>query len=94
MQGHSVPTHVNRPHRSPGNRTGLTALVYNAPIVPGCHRATAALVPTIASMGEPVLGPVRGKVCEQVQLGTRFTGYHISRHVFSTFKRLTLVSTH
>jgi hypothetical protein len=51
MQGHSVPTHVNHPHQSPGNRTGLTALAYNAPIVPHCRRATAKLVPTIASMG-------------------------------------------
>ena len=32
----------------------------------------------------------RGKEGE----GTRFIGYHISRHVSSTFKRLTQVSTH
>jgi hypothetical protein len=94
MSGHSVPTHVNRPHRFPGNRTGLTALAYNAPIVPSCRRATALLVPTIASMGEPVSGPVRSKVCGQVQSGTRLISYHIPRHVFSTFKRLTQVSTH
>jgi hypothetical protein len=43
-------------------------LAYNAPIVPGCRHATAALIPTIASMGEPVSGPVRGKVCGQVQM--------------------------
>jgi hypothetical protein len=67
MQGHSFPTHVNHPHRFPGNRIGLTALAYNAPIVPDCRRATAALVPTIGSMGEPVSGPVRGKVYGQVQ---------------------------
>jgi hypothetical protein len=77
-----------------GNRTRLTALAYNAPIVPGCRRATAALVPTIASMVEPVLGSVRSKVYGQVHSGTRLTGYHISRHVFSTLKRLTQVSTH
>jgi hypothetical protein len=94
MQGHSVRTHVNRLHRFPGNRTGLTALAYNAPIVPGCRRAMAVLVPTIASMGEPVSGPVRSKVYGQVQSGTRFISYHISRHVSSTFKRLTQVSTH
>jgi hypothetical protein len=57
MSGHSVPTYVNRPYRFPGNRTGLTALAHNAPIVPGYRRAMAALVPTIASMGEPVSGP-------------------------------------
>jgi hypothetical protein len=78
MSGHSIPTHINRPHRFPGNRTGLKTLAYNAPIVPGCRRATAALVRTIASMGELVLGPVRSKICEQVHLGTRFIGYHIS----------------
>jgi hypothetical protein len=94
MSGHSVPTHVNRPHRLPGNRIGLTALAYNASIVPGCRRATTTLVPTIASLGEPVSGLVRSKVCGQVHLGTRLMGYHISQHVSSTFKRLTQVSTH
>jgi hypothetical protein len=59
-----------------------------------CRRAVAALAPTIASMGDPVSGQVRGKVHVRVHSGTRFTGYHISQHVFSTFKRLTQVSTH
>jgi hypothetical protein len=80
----SIPWQKNRAH----------GLAYNAPIVLGCRRATAALVPTIASMGEPVSGPVRGIVYGQVQSGIRLIGYHISRHVFSTFKRLTQVSTH
>jgi hypothetical protein len=53
-----------------------------------------ALVPTIASMGDPVSGRVRDKVRARLHSGTRFTGYHISRHVFSTFKSLTQVSTH
>jgi hypothetical protein len=53
-----------------------------------------ALVPTIASMGDLVSGKVRRKIHAQLHSGTRFTGYHISRHVFSTFKRLTQVSTH
>jgi hypothetical protein len=83
------PHTVNRPHRFPSNRTELTALAYNAPTVPLCRRATTALVPTIASMGELVSGPVRGKVCGQVQSGTRLIGYHIPLYVFSTFKRLT-----
>jgi hypothetical protein len=30
---------------------------------PGCRRAVTALVPTIASMGDPVSGQVRWKVC-------------------------------
>jgi hypothetical protein len=61
---------------------------------PGCRRVVTALVPTIASMGDPVSGRVRGKVRARLHSGTRFTGYHIFRHVFSTFKRLTQVSTH
>jgi hypothetical protein len=31
---HSVPTHINRPHRFPVNRKGLIALAYNAPLTP------------------------------------------------------------
>jgi hypothetical protein len=61
---------------------------------PGYRRAMTALVCTIASMGDPVSGRVRGKVHARLHSGTRFTGYHISRHVFSMFKRLTQVSTH
>jgi hypothetical protein len=56
---------------------------------PGCRRAVAALVPTISGMGDHVSGQVRGKVRARLHSGTRLTGYHISRHVFSTFKRLT-----
>jgi hypothetical protein len=67
---------------------------YNAPLTPAAARAVAALVPTIASMGDPVSGQVRGKVRARLHSGTRFIGYHISRHDFSTFKRLTQVSTH
>jgi hypothetical protein len=59
---------------------------------PSRRRAVAALVPTISRMGDPVSGQVRGKVRARLHSGTRFTGYHISRHVFSTFKRLTHVS--
>jgi hypothetical protein len=58
-----------------------------------CH-AVAALAPTIASMGNHVSGQVRGKVRARLHLGTRLTSYHISQHVFSTFKRLTQVSAH
>jgi hypothetical protein len=59
---------------------------------PDCRRSVTALVPTITGMGDHVSGRVRGKVCGQVHSGTRLTDYHISRHVFSTFKRLTHVS--
>jgi hypothetical protein len=64
------------------------------PTDPGCRRAVAALAPTIASMRDPVSGQVRDKVCARLHSGTRLIGYHISRYVFSTFKRLTQVSTH
>jgi hypothetical protein len=59
---------------------------------PGRRRAVATLVPTISRMGDPVSSRVRDKVRARLHSGTRFTGYHISRHVFSTFKRLTQVS--
>jgi hypothetical protein len=38
-----------------------------------CRRAVTALVPTITGMGDHVSGRVRGKVCCQVQSGTRLT---------------------
>jgi hypothetical protein len=56
---------------------------------PGYRRAVTALVPTISEMGDHVSGRVRRKVHAWLHSGTRLTGYHISRHVFSTFKRLT-----
>jgi hypothetical protein len=59
---------------------------------PDRRRVVAALVPTISIMGDPVSGQVRGKVRARLNSGTRLTGDHISRHVFSTFKRLTQVS--
>jgi hypothetical protein len=59
---------------------------------PDRRRAVAALVPTISRMRDPVSGRVRDKVRARLHSGTRFTGYHISRHVFSTFKCLTQVS--
>jgi hypothetical protein len=73
MQGHSVPTHINRPHRFPISRSGLTALAYNASLTPTGRRAVTALVPTITGMGDLVSGRVRGKVYYQVQSGTRLT---------------------
>jgi hypothetical protein len=40
---------------------------------PDCCRAVTTLVPTITGMGDHVSGRVRGKVCGQVQSGTRLT---------------------
>jgi hypothetical protein len=59
------------------------------PTDPGYRRAMASLAPTIASMADPISGQVRDKVRVRLHSGTRLTGYHISRHVFSIFKRLT-----
>jgi hypothetical protein len=64
------------------------------PIDPGRRHVVAALAPTIASMGDHVSGQVRRKVRAWLHSGTRLTGYHISRHVSSMFKRLTQVSAH
>jgi hypothetical protein len=48
-----------------------------------------AIAPTIASMGDHVSGQVRSNGCARLHVGTQIIGYHISRHVFNTFKRLT-----
>jgi hypothetical protein len=81
--------HTCQPSPSPRSRPGLTALAYNAPLTLAAARAVTALVPTTASMGDPVSGRVRDKLRARLHSGTRFIGYHISRHVLSTFKSLT-----
>ena len=80
----SIPRQQNRAHC-----LGVQCLAD-----PDCRRVVTALVPTIASMGDLVSGRMRDKVHARLHSGTRFTGYHISRHVLSTFKCLTQVSTH
>jgi hypothetical protein len=86
---HTSTVPIDPPFVARAHRLGI-----QCSIDPGCRRAVTALVPTISSMGDPVLGQVRRKVCARLHSGTRLTGYHISQHVFSTFKRLTHVSTH
>jgi hypothetical protein len=86
---HMSTVPIDSPFTARAHRLGIQCSTY-----PGYRRALTALVPTIASMGDLVSGQVRGKVHARLHLGTRFTGYHISRHMFSTFKRLTQVSTH
>jgi hypothetical protein len=76
------PPFVARTHR----------LGMQCPTNPGRRRAVAALAPIISRMGDHVSGRVRGKVRARLHSGTRFTGYHISRRVFITVKRLTQVS--
>jgi hypothetical protein len=79
---------IDPPFAARAHRLGM-----QCPIDPGRRHAVGALAPTIASMGD-VLGQVRRKVYAWLHSGTRLTGYHISRHVFSTFKHLTQVSAH
>jgi hypothetical protein len=85
MSGHSVP--IDPPFAARAHRLGIQGSTD-----PGRRRAVAALVPTISRMGDPVSGRVRDKVRARLHSSTRFTGYHISRDVFSTFKRLTQAS--
>jgi hypothetical protein len=89
LSPHTSTVPIDSPFAARAHRLGIQCSTD-----PGCRRAVTTLVPTIASMGDPVSGQVRRKVCARLHLGTRLTGYHISRHVFSTFKRLTQVSTH
>jgi hypothetical protein len=56
MPGYSDPTYVNRPHRFP------VRVQASPPWHTILRRAVTALVPTIASMGDPVSGRVRDKV--------------------------------
>jgi hypothetical protein len=79
----SIPRHQNRAHD----------IVIQCSTDPGYRRAMTILVPTIANMRDSISGPMRDKVCGQVHSDTRLIGYHISRHVFSTFKHLTQVAT-
>src|SRR6187455_3403235 len=86
---HMTTVPIDSPFASRPHRLGIQCSTD-----PGCRRAVTALVPTIASMGDPVSGRMRDKVRARLQSGTRFTGYHFARHVLSTFKSLTQVSTH
>jgi hypothetical protein len=86
---HTSAVTINSPFAARSDRLGM-----QCPTNHRCRRAVAALAPAIASMGDPVSGQVRDKVCAWLHSGTRLTGYHISRHVFSTFKSLTQASTH
>jgi hypothetical protein len=86
---HMTTVPIDSPFASRPHRLGIQCSTD-----PDCRRAVAALVPTLASMGDPVSGRMRDKVRARLHSGTRFTGYHFSRHVLSTFKSLTQVSTH
>jgi hypothetical protein len=78
---------IDPPFAAKAHRLGM-----QCPTDPGRCRAVDARAPTISRMGDHLSGQVRDKVCARLHSGTRLTSYHISRHVFSTFKRLTQVS--
>jgi hypothetical protein len=79
MSGHSVPTHatvsIDPPFTARAYRLGM-----QCPTDPAYHRAVVALASTIASMGNPVSGQVRDKVCARLHSGTRLTGYFQMLH--------------
>jgi hypothetical protein len=75
----SIPRQQTRAHRF-----GVQCLTD-----PDCRRAVTALVPTITGMGDLISGRVRGYVHARFTQVLGLPIYHISRHVLSTFKRLT-----
>jgi hypothetical protein len=91
--GEALRPHTHQPSPSiPRQQRGAHRLGIQCLTDPDCRRTVTALVPTITGMGDHVSGRVRRAICCQVHSGTRLTDYHISRHVLSTFKRLTQVS--
>jgi hypothetical protein len=89
-RGEALRPHIHQPSPSiPCQKIRAHRLGVECLTDPDYRRAVTALVPTITGMGDHVSGRVRGKVCYQVQSGTRLTDLPYSRHKFSTFKRLT-----
>jgi hypothetical protein len=70
---HMTTVPIDSPFASRPHRLGIQCSTD-----PGCCRAVTALVPTIASMGDPVSGRMRDKVRARLHSGTRFTGYHFT----------------
>jgi hypothetical protein len=69
LRPHTYQSSPSIPHQQiRAHRLGVQCLTD-----PDCRRAVTALVPTITGMGDHVSGCVRGKVCCQVQSGTRLT---------------------
>jgi hypothetical protein len=89
-RGEALRPHTHQPSPSiPWQQIRAHRLGVQCLTDPDCCRAVTALVPTITGMGDHVSGRMRGYVCWQVQSGTRLTDLPYSRHVLSTFKRLT-----
>jgi hypothetical protein len=93
-RGEALRPHTHQPSPSiPHQQRGAHRLGVQCLTDPDCRRAVTTLVPTITEMGDHVSGHLRRAICGQVHSGTRLTDYHISRHMFSTFKRLTHSTT-
>jgi hypothetical protein len=92
-RGEALRPHTHQPSPSiPWQQIRAHHLGVQCLTDPDCHRAVTALVPTITGMGDHVSGRVSGYVCGWFNQVLGFPIYHISRHMFSTFKRLTQVS--
>jgi hypothetical protein len=73
-RGEALNSHTHQPSSSiPRQQIRAHRLGIKCLTVPDCRRAVTALVPTITGIGDHVSGRVRGKVCCQVQSGTRLT---------------------
>jgi hypothetical protein len=73
-RGEALRPHTHQPSPSiPRQQIKAHRLGVQCLTDPDCRCAMTALVPTITGMGDHVSGRVRGKVCYQVQSGTRLT---------------------
>jgi hypothetical protein len=73
-RGEALRPHTHQPSPSiPRQQIRAHCLGVQCLTDPDCRRAVTAFVPTITEMGDHVSGRVRGKVCCQVQSGTRLT---------------------
>jgi hypothetical protein len=92
-RGEALRPHTHQPSPSiPWQQIRAHQLGVQCLTDPDCRRVVTALVPTITRMGDHVSGRVGDMSAGRFNkvLGLRI--YHISRHMFSTFKRLTQVS--
>jgi hypothetical protein len=72
--GETLRPHTHQPSPSiPWQQIRAHRLGVQCLTDPDYRRAVTALVPTITGMGGHISGRVRGKVCGQVQSGTRLT---------------------
>jgi hypothetical protein len=92
--GHPVPTHINRPHRFPVNRSDPTPLAYNAPLTLADRRCSDRTCTHVSRKGDQYPKQVGKNSMVRFTQVLGLPIYHISRHVLSIFKRLTHGTTH